>query len=185
MTGELIKILKSFESNQICAINFKGPSLALLAYNNLALREFIDIDILVNHIDIKKVNNLMNQLGYVLESYPEKIDESLYFKTQTEHKFVHKNLVIIEIHTRLQGHFFNFPIKPHFIYKNERLDTLKINNYELKTFSTENLLILLTIHCARHNWSCISWIWTYLNLYNIIKISWSEVMENASKLGVI
>ena len=83
LTGELIKILKSFESNQICAINFKGPSLALLAYNNLALREFIDIDILVNHIDIKKVNNLMNQLGYVLESYPEKIDESLYFKTHT------------------------------------------------------------------------------------------------------
>ena len=65
------------------------------------------------------------------------------------------------------------------------MDTLKINNYELKTFSTENLLILLTIHCARHNWSCISWICDISELIQHHKISWSEVMENASKLGVM
>lgn len=186
LTGELIKILKCLKSNHICAINFKGPSLALLAYNNLALREFIDIDILINRSDTVKVSHLMNQTGYVLESYPEKIDESLYFKTQTEHKFIHeKSGAVIEIHTRLQGHFFNFPMNPHFMYKNEKLDTLKINNYELKTFSTENLVILLSVHCARHNWSSISWICDVSELIQHHEINWSEVTRNAGKLGVM
>lgn len=186
LTGELIKILKSFESNKICVINYKGPSLALLAYNYLALREFIDIDVLVNQSDIKKINSLMNHMGYVLESYPEEIDESLYFKTQTEHKFAHKKYgVVIEIHTRLQGHFFNFSMNPQFMYKNDGLNIVKINEYAFKTFNNENLLILLCIHGARHNWSRISWICDISELIKHHNINWSEVMENASKLGVM
>ena len=52
MTGELIKILKLLKFNDINAIPYKGPVLANLAYGNLAFREFDDIDILVNKLDI-------------------------------------------------------------------------------------------------------------------------------------
>lgn len=186
LSSELIKILNCFESNEVCAINFKGPSLALLAYNNLALREFIDIDIVVHRSDMVKVSRLMDQMGYVLESLPEKMDESIYFKTQTEHKFVGKKSgVVIEIHTRLQGHFFQFPTSPNFMYENDSLNRVKINNYEFKTFSDENLLLLLTIHGARHNWSRISWICDVSELIQHHDINWSEVVDNAKKLGVM
>lgn len=183
LTGELINILNKFNSNKINAIHYKGPSLAQLAYNNLVFRQFIDIDILVKRSDIIKVNYLMNQMGYVLESCPENIDESMYFKTQTEHKYInYSSGNIIEIHNKVQGHFFHFPTDPYFLYEDLRL--MNFNKHGFKTFNYENLLILLCIHGARHNWSRISWICDINELIHNNGIDWSKVIENSEKLGV-
>lgn len=62
---------------------------------------------------------------------------------------------------------------------------VKINDYKFKTFNNENLLILLCIHGARHNWSRISWICDVSELIQHHKINWSEVTRNAGKLGVM
>lgn len=185
LTGELIKILEEFKANGICAIHYKGPSLALLAYENLALRQFVDVDIIVGKSDTRKVTDLMSSLGYRLESYPGSVDESMYFNTQTEHKFINKNSkAVVEIHNKVQGHFFYLPVNPGFLYDEDSLKTVEINNYSVKTFSIENTLLLLSIHCARHSWSRISWICDVYELVESYEINWVEVIEKAEKLCV-
>lgn len=185
LTGELIKILEEFDSNGICAIHYKGPSLALLAYDSLSLRQFVDIDIIVNKLNTKKVTELMIMLGYRLESYPKGMDESLYFETQTEHKFINKkSKVVVEIHNKVQGHFFYLPDNHEFLYRENSLKILEINNYPIKTFSIENYILLLCIHCARHDWSRISWICDIFELAESHEINWQEVIKQAEKLYV-
>src|SRR5438876_1110475 len=52
LAGEMIQLLELFQTHGITAIPFKGPTLAALAYGDLALRQFNDLDFLVNSRDI-------------------------------------------------------------------------------------------------------------------------------------
>ena len=45
ITAELISILTLFESQGIVAVAYKGPVLAAVAYGDIALRQFDDLDI--------------------------------------------------------------------------------------------------------------------------------------------
>ena len=43
LTGELVRLLKSFAENGIKAVPYKGPAIAVKLYGNLALRQFCDL----------------------------------------------------------------------------------------------------------------------------------------------
>lgn len=52
LTSELIKIMKLLEENDIEAVSFKGPILAQLAYPDITLRQYADLDILIKKEDV-------------------------------------------------------------------------------------------------------------------------------------
>ena len=64
MTGELFKLLDLFGAHGIGAIPYKGPTLAALAYGNLALREFDDLDLLLPERDIPRARDLLIAQGF-------------------------------------------------------------------------------------------------------------------------
>lgn len=64
LNRELIKILHFFETEGIQAIPFKGPTLAEEAYGNLALRQFNDLDILIQEGDVLEARDLMISHDY-------------------------------------------------------------------------------------------------------------------------
>lgn len=66
LAQERLKILKLFQDNDIPAIPFKGPVLAASVYGNLALRQFGDLDILVNPKDTIKARELLITQDYKL-----------------------------------------------------------------------------------------------------------------------
>ena len=114
-----------------------------------------------------------------------KMDISLYFKTQSEHKFINKNnKIIVEIHNKFQGHFFSFPISPEFLYEKNSLKTIIFNNNQINVLSNENLILLLCIHCARHDWSRLFWICDISEMFKSHEIDCSKLFENAEKLKV-
>src|SRR6516164_3559227 len=53
-TSELLRLLDVFRRNSIPIAAFKGPVLAEVAYGDLALREFLDLDALVHEADLCK-----------------------------------------------------------------------------------------------------------------------------------
>ncbi len=46
--GELCRLVKIFQSENITLIPYKGPILSIQAYGNISLREFGDIDIFID-----------------------------------------------------------------------------------------------------------------------------------------
>ena len=185
MTGELIKILKLLKIKGIIAIPYKGPILANFVYGDISLREFNDLDIFVNKCDTYEVYKLMLFLGYELDSYPKRMDISLYFRTQSEHKFINKsNNIVVEIHNKFQGHFFSFPISPQFLHEENSLKTIVFNNNQVNVLSNENLILLLCIHCARHDWSKLFWICDLSEMFKNHNINYFKLFENAKKLEV-
>src|SRR5712692_696029 len=64
LTAQLLRVLEIFEANGILAVPYKGPTLAVLAYGNLALRNFTDLDLLVATREVAKAYELLVSEGY-------------------------------------------------------------------------------------------------------------------------
>src|SRR5215210_7856004 len=62
--GALLRILDALAAHGVSAIPYKGPTLAIVAYKNLALREFCDLDILLHERDILPAKKVLTSLGY-------------------------------------------------------------------------------------------------------------------------
>ena len=185
LTGELIKVLKLFESNKVSAIPYKGPILASSVYGNIGFREFGDIDIYIDEKDVLKVREILLSNGYVpdFNIKPSKLIK--YIKTQRDLVFYNKdNKIVLEIHWNFSNIFFYLP-------KNKGLwekDTsIHINFYDLKILypSVENMILILCLHNANHHWSRLLWI---CDISEIIesgeKINWIKLIKDSEELGI-
>ena len=183
LTGELFKIYEILKSNDITAIPYKGPLLAFLAYNNLALREFHDLDIFVNKSDVLMVKDLLISNGYRLYHDLDFINSHFYLRTQREYSFINDETgTVIEIHWNFHGAFLSLPEEFKCLY--DDLDIFKLNSFSTSSLKTENLILVLCLHCANHDWDSLSWICDIYELISANDVDWQYLMKTADKLGV-
>ena len=182
--GEMLKILKIFKKNSIVAIPYKGPVMAISYYKNLALREFGDIDIYIDESDIISVKNLLLEEGYDLELKLDESKEAYYLKSQRELKFK-KNNIKIEIQWNVSGVSFSFPKETYFPINQNSIKTVTVNNQEIKSFTNEDLLLILSLHVAGHLWARLSWLCDISELIkNTENLDWNFIMEKAKYLAI-
>ena len=183
MTGELINIMKLLKSKNITAIPYKGPVLSNLAYGNLSLREFGDIDILVDILDAIKVKNIMIDNGYELYQ-PIIVKDSYYMKLEPEYQFYNINTgIVIEIKWKIEGNFFSFPKKSNYLF--ECLEKFELHGFEVNTFSRVDQLLIACIHAAKHDWDRLSWICDISEMLKSIEnIDWLEMLDKSEKMNI-
>ncbi|WP_414468880.1 nucleotidyltransferase family protein [Methanobacterium sp. ACI-7] len=182
LTGDMFKVLNLLKSNNINAIPYKGSSLAILAYGNLALRSFEDIDVFVQEGDVKKVKKLLSSNGYVMDFDLDSRKEDFFLKHQREFKFKNENGVIIEVHWKIPGLGFSFPYK---VEDNLETNYVTINGHKILNFSVYDLLLILFIHAAGHYWVKIKWICDIVEVINNHdNLNWNILIAKAKKLGI-
>lgn len=181
--AEMLRILQVLKDNDITAIPYKGPLMAIYAYGNLALREFGDIDIYINKSDIEDVKKILNDEGYKNTLKLDSSKETYYIKSQRELNFK-KNDLIIEIHWNVSGFSFSFPNEFYFPI-NQDFKSITMNNQEMKIFSDEDLILILSVHVAGHIWGRLSWICDIAELIkNSEGIDWQLIIKKARYLAI-
>jgi len=109
LTGELIKIQNLLKSQAIPMLAFKGPVLAQLAYNNIAARQFVDLDILVPSKEVAKASQLLREQGYQPQFNLTEAQEQLYVKVRSEHSFWHpEKEICVDLHWSIMPKYFSF-----------------------------------------------------------------------------
>ena len=168
LTAELLKIMQILEDNQIDAIAFKGPSLAAVAYKQLALRQFCDLDILIEGSNSRKVVDLLVSLGYELPDPIDRLEERPYMaykefleseETQKKYNLFHKNnRVAIDLQWSLTERRIDrfFPVD--FQHLNTNASSITLAGIEIKQFSAEDMLLYLCFHGSKHCWSELKWV---------------------------
>src|SRR5262245_24893314 len=63
-TRELLRLIDLFNENSIRIAAFKGPVLTYAMYDDLSLREFSDLDIIVQETDLSKAEDILIARGY-------------------------------------------------------------------------------------------------------------------------
>ena len=157
MTSELLRIMKLFKENEIEALAFKGPTLSQIAYGDITLRQYSDLDILVDEKIAYKAGELLQAHNFTAP-YPLSILKNrTCMRVDSDFAFVgNTNNILIEMHWRL----FRKNIGHHLTFDQFSKDpqTVKINGMPIKTLSPELHLLYLSLHGSKHAWERIEWI---------------------------
>jgi hypothetical protein len=182
-TGELIKLQRLFERNGIAALPFKGPILALAAYGNLGLRDYGDLDILVRPQDVLKTKQLLLGCGYRLVSQPGSRKEPRFSQRNKDIIFdSHDGRVRVELHWRLTGRHFDFPLDLNSLWAQP--ETISLAGSEVRTLAPEDLLLYLCMHGSRHGCERLLWISDVAELLRTHPVmDWESLMRKSSRLG--
>ena len=177
LAEELIEILKLLKTQNILAIPFKGPLLAALAYRNLALREFFDLDLWVHQRDFAAAQTVLESRGYRLE-----------VQTPWESCFVRndgKMAMEVDLHSGITPP--DFPLALDFDQLCERLRHVELSTRIVPTFSPEDLLIILCIQVAKDAWECRNRLLQLSDIRAVIDseqtIDWRNLMRQARTIG--
>jgi adenylate cyclase class IV len=88
LTRELLRLSREVETRGIPVIPYKGPILAALAYGNLALREFGDLDVLVRTQDVLRAKELLASFGYRPAYRLTRAQEAAYIRYGDQYPYV-------------------------------------------------------------------------------------------------
>lgn len=178
LAKELLDLLQLLTAHGIVAIPFKGPSLAVTAYGQLACREFSDLDILVSPLDFHRALDLLGErAGY--QQLP-----TTYHLYAHEYPLVSKTGdVFVDLHQQISGKdFFVFPFS--FEEMTQRLQQITILDVTVPCFHPEDVLLILCVHGSKHCWEQLGWISDFAAFVQAHPhLDWCRIRQRAQVLG--
>lgn len=179
-SGDLIHVLKAFQEAGIEAVPYKGPVLTELAYGNLALRDFDDLDILVREADLQQAKKILLTNGFQPAGNEDLgqlfVENSCHFVfTNSRHGY------LAELHWAVVPSYFPLAFNQARFWR--RLRRVRFGGLEVLAHAPEQLVLLLCIHGGKHHWSRLAWV---ADLAGIIRnhpeLDWSELIAEAHRL---
>jgi len=184
MANELIKVVDLLGAHDISVIPFKGPTLAALAYGDISLRPFCDIDILVREKDAVKSKNLLLSYGYRWPDNQPADEPSSYLRSYTQYNYGLVSSyggILIELHWKLTQKYFSVPFNCEDLW--ERLHRISVCGKMMPCASPEDLMLVLCVHGAKHIWERLEWICDVAELLNSHQeMDWEWIKERAIQL---
>lgn len=177
--AELCRLITLLANSGIEAVSYKGPTLALFAYNNLALRRFVDLDVIVKKRDVLKAREILLAEGYTPTKSLTLNQQDLLLRTQHNMQFSRDNRrLIVELHWEVAPHLFASSVNPDRFWRH--LVTIDVNGTKVKALSAEDLLFSLCVHGSRHLWERLSWICDVAELVGRHRFNWTSLLERAA-----
>ena len=152
------RVLKVLSAAGVSAISIKGPALALIAYRSLAMRQFIDLDLLVRPAEVVRARDVLVNEGYRLNSpVVADSDTALLRSHNRELGFVHQERgTTIELHWGVLHEMFPFQLPVEELFESARIESH--DGISFLSLSPEYLLLYLCAHGTKHCWITLRWL---------------------------
>ncbi|MGB8985024.1 MAG: nucleotidyltransferase family protein [Candidatus Sulfotelmatobacter sp.] len=183
LTRELICILDCLSELGLEVIPYKGVVLSELYYGDIALRQSGDMDLFVRKQDVGRIKRAVGDLGYTPRLPIPADAEQDYIASGYECTFdspAGKNL--LELQWALQPRFYavDFDIQGLF----ERSRNVTVAGRVMKTPSPEDLLLILSVHAAKHVWGRLIWLCDIAQILKRENLNWDWIRSQARHLGI-
>ncbi len=184
LARELVRVLDCCDAIGIEALPYKGIVLAETYYRDVALRQGGDIDLFVRKQDFGRLKNALRDLGYVARRPVPQHHEEEYFASGYECSFdgpAGNNL--LEVQWALQPRFqaVDFDMESLF----SRAVWATVAGRQVKTPRPEDLLLVLSVHAAKHIWSRLIWICDIARIMQRENLDWARLQSRARELGIL
>ncbi len=187
LTKKLVDLTNRFEKDRIPVVAFKGPTVAMVGYHDLALRQFEDLDLIVHQDYLLKAVSAMRRLGFVqvrqggrpylvpVMSRPEnprhlELAEEIPLRAPDGTYFV-------DLHWSV-GHGYWRGFSPDIDKVWDRTERVTLPQGSVLTLCREDLLLALCSHGMKHRWVCLKWL---LDIAQLLRqsgsMNWSRVEE--------
>jgi len=155
LTSELIRILDRMEAAGIEALPYKGPSLAAVAYGDTALREFVDLDILVDPSRIDQALALLGDDGY-RTLHPQTPKQDRNSRRNSHDCQLVRGRFVVEIQWAICDKTYVLPRDPSAFFRRATREAL--GGREVRSLTAEDLLLVLCVHGSIHMWERLAWV---------------------------
>ena len=184
-TAELSRLLSLMKSQGVDTLPYKGPILAQALYGRLDIRQFGDLDIIIQPQDMLSVEKLLMAEGY-RPYFGKKTGSELasYMAAKNEHSydFYHEQKkIFIEMHWRFWPVFFS-SVNPRNIW--HRRESIKLGGRLVSNLKIEDYLIVLCMHGSRHQWERLAWLCDIaMLLHTYPTLDWENAIATAKQWG--
>jgi hypothetical protein len=184
LSRELIRIVECLSPLGIEFLPYKGLALAEVLYGDIALRQPGDIDLLIHAEDLARIRDAVRDLGYTPHQPLSEAEERAYLRSGYECAFdgtAGRNL--LEVQWAIQPRFYavDFDLAGTF----ERAVPITVAGRHMKTLSSEDLLLVLSAHAAKHVWGRLIWLSDIARIMNLPNLHWDWIGSQAKELGIV
>ena len=180
LNAELFRLLERFSAAKLEAMVIKGPVLSARAYGDPGMRRYEDLDLLVRHRDILRFTELLTTEGYQPKV---SIGEIRTGRVPGEYLFKWPGTVRrIELHTEKTLRYFprRLPVEKLFA----RRVCESIDGHAASALCTEDELVQVCVHDAKHFWERLMWIADVAALVaRQKKLDWGRALSTARELA--
>lgn len=113
LVGQLLDALEMLRARDIRTVPFKGPVLAVSAYGSPALREFVDLDILVRRADVTRARDVFLSRGCRLSGADRRLLDGICPRAGRDYVFYPSTAgtVAVEVHCELAPWYLCVPFE--------------------------------------------------------------------------
>jgi Uncharacterised nucleotidyltransferase len=182
LTRELIRILGCLDALGIEALPYKGLVLSEMYHGDMALRQSGDLDLFVRERDVLRIKSVVRDLGYTVRVPIPEEAEGDYISSGYECSFdsaAGKN--VLELQWALQPRFYAVDFDMDGLF--DRAVRVTVAGCALKTPSAEDLILVLSVHAAKHVWGRLIWLCDIAQIMKVENLNWSWIAARARELG--
>jgi hypothetical protein len=185
LTRELLRVLAILRERDVHVIPYKGPVLAAMAHWDLTAREFFDLDILVPATQVPAAKGSLAAAGYHHSPALTPRQEAALLHSNCEYALENaEQEACVELHWRVAPSQFAVEFDVEELWARSR--ALMLAGVEVRTLSNEDLLLVLSVHAAKHLWERLGW---HTDVVAIVRseagIDWRRVLEEAERLSAL
>jgi hypothetical protein len=165
LAGELVRVTRLFGEEGVQSLAYKGPALAALAYGDLALRRFIDLDIIVRRRDVPRAVELLRSQGFDASGGLSRTQEEMLLRSQHNLALARDGgRLTVELHWGVAARRFAAVPLGESVWS--RAVAVGVFRGEVKTLAAEDLLVALCVHGTKHFWERLAWVCDVNELLN-------------------
>ena len=181
---QLLNTVAALEAAGVEAVAFKGPALAVQAYRHLGLREFSDLDIVVRRADLARAAAVLEALDFRATDR-ETVLERAFPALQNHYLFLppESDRAPIELHCEAIPWRYVAPFDTDRLLR--RSQSVALSGGVVRSFSPEDLVLVLATHGAKHGWRRLAWVFDVAGLIaRNPNLDWDAVLAQARDLGL-
>jgi hypothetical protein len=178
LTAELFRVLDRFATLGIGVLLTKGPVLSARCYGDPGLRQYTDLDLVLRDADIARATDAMMALNYEPRVPLKAIQTG---KVPGEYVFSQRGTrLLVELHTERTFRYHPRPLSVKNLF--ERRALVRFDGHDVPALSTEDELLLICIHGAKHFWERLMWIADVAALVSRQSVDWDRAMSAAREV---
>ncbi len=182
MCGELLHTMDLLTRHGIRAIPFKGPVLAASLYDSPCLREFADLDVLIDASDARRAVEILSRCGYTHSK-----GATLWASNSHIGLAGPRERWSIELQWDLAARWelARFRRAPALDFEHfwSRRETINLCGRQMPALGPEDLMLLLSTHGARHCWSRLVWVCDIAELVRTRpNLDWDWLLRTAAQI---
>lgn len=183
MAGQLFELLALLAAHGIPALPFKGPCLAAQAYHNVALRHFLDLDLLVPQKRLTAAGTLLRDRGFVPQFPLSQAQERSYLRSIGQLPLInHERDLLVELHVTFTPKAFSFAIDHGQVW--QRREAVTVAGRDVLTLAPEDHFLVLCAHGTKHLWRTLANVCDVGQmLLRYPDMNWEQLLAQARRLG--